>query len=602
MSHVVEHWLDEKDKEALQHIEDVTSKADEIQRQILTEILSTNANVEYLQQHGLHGSTDASTFKKLIPLISYEQLTPYLALIAHDDDSPILCSNPITHFFTSSGTSGGETKLIPMYEEEFVRRLSFFNYMMPRMKQLFPNINWQKGKGMNFHFAKPEFKTKAGIIVRSIFTSLHKRSSNLKSKPIGNNTSPDDIILCTDSFQSLYCQLLCGLYQNDVVFRLGALFASTLIHVFKFLENHWVVLANDILTGSINPKITNLSVRESVMKIVVKPNPEVADLIEHECSKGSWEGIIKRLWPNTKYINAIVTGSMSQYIPLLNFYTNNLPIVSDHYGSSECFLGLNLDPLCDPYEISYTLIPTMAYFEFLPIDRTNPNGEVTQQLVDLVDVKLGQEYELVITTFAGLYRYRMGDIIRVTGFTKKAPNFSFVCRKNVVLSLNNEKTDEAGLHKAVEEGGHVLKPFGATIVDYTSYADSSTIPGHYVLYFELIFDEHNKAQISNSIPSSVYEDCCFAIEETLNSLYRLARSHEKCIDPLEIKIVKAGTFEKLMQLAINRGASITRYKTPRCLNSKQIHIIQLLESNLVSNYFSQKSPKLDANRALTFLP
>ncbi|XP_050935075.1 indole-3-acetic acid-amido synthetase GH3.6-like isoform X2 [Cucumis melo] len=566
MSNFEEKWLDEKDKEALQYIEDITTKADEIQRQILNEILSKNANVEYLQKHGLDASTDSSTFKKLIPLVYYQQLRPYIARIADGDDSSILCSNPITEFFKS--------------------------YITPRMKQLFPNINWHKAKGLNFHFAKPEFKTKGGIVVRSIFTNLHKRSSNLRSMPSGNNTSPDDIILCTDSYQSLYCQLLCGLYQNDVVFRVSALFASTLIHVFKFLENHWIDLATDIRTRTINPKITSSSVRESVMKIVVKPNPEVADLIENECGKGRWEGIITRLWPNAKYINAVVTGSMSQYIPLLNYYTNNLPIVSDHYGSSECFLGLNLDPLCNPDEVSYTLIPTMAYFEFLPIDMLNPKGEVNQRLVDLVDVKLGHEYELVITTFAGLYRYCMGDVVRVTGFKNKAPNFSFVRRKNVVLNISNEKTDEAGLHKAVEEGGRVMKQFGATIVDYTTYADISTIPGHYVLYWELTLDDL-KEQNLNYIPCSVFEDCCLAIENSLNLLYRLARSHEKCINPLEIKIVKAGTFEKLMQLALNRGASITQYKTPRCLNSSQIHIIQLLESNLVSNYFSKNYPNLE---------
>ncbi|XP_008441807.2 indole-3-acetic acid-amido synthetase GH3.5-like isoform X1 [Cucumis melo] len=596
MSSNVEHkWLlDEKDYEALQQIQDITSNADEIQPLILTEILSTNANVEYLQQHGLDGSTDSSTFKKLIPLVSYEQLQPYITRIAEGDDSPILCSNPITGFFVSSGTSGGEPKLVPIYEQEFERRLSFFNYLMARTKQLFPNINCYNDKAMNFHFAKPDHKTKAGILVSSVFTRLLKTSLNLKSIATGNNAIPDDILLCTDTYQSLYCQLLCGLYQNDLVFQVGSIFASGLLHVFKFLENHWADLVSDIRTGSINnPKITDLSLRESVMKILVKPNPQLADLIETECSKGTWKGIVRRLWPNTKYIKAIATGSLSQYIPLLNYYTNNLPIFSDHYGSTECLLGLNLDPICDPNETSYTLIPTMAYFEFLPMDTTNINGEVTQELVDLVDVKLGQEYELVITTFAGLYRYCIGDILRVTGFTNKAPKFSFVRRKNVILNLEYEKTNESDLRLGVEKAGGVLKPFGATIVDYTSYADTSTIPGHYVLYWELLIDgnDHN-TQTNHFIPSSVYNDCCLAIEDSLSTFYRIKRSQEKTINPLEIRVVKSGTFEKLMQLAINGGASMNQYKTPRSLNSNQIHFIQLLESNVISSYFSQKNPRV----------
>lgn len=153
--------------------------------------------------------------------------------------------------------------------------------------------------------------------------------------PSGSNTSPIDIIFCTDTYQSVYCQLLCGLYQNEVVFQVGALFASTLTYVLKFLEDHWILLANDIRTETVNnPKITNSSVRDSVMSILKSPNPQLADFIETECGKDSWEGIIKRLWPNTKYIKSIVSGSMSEYIPLLNYYSNNLPIISDHYSSS----------------------------------------------------------------------------------------------------------------------------------------------------------------------------------------------------------------------------------------------------------------------------
>jgi auxin responsive GH3 family protein len=76
------------------------------------------------------------------------------------------------------------------------------------------------------------------------------------------------------------------------------------------------------------------------------------------------------------------------------------------YASSECYFGLNLNPLCDPSEVSYTLIPTMAYFEFLPLNKIDENADSIsaseqEHLVDLVDVELGQEYELVVTTYAG---------------------------------------------------------------------------------------------------------------------------------------------------------------------------------------------------------
>lgn len=123
-------------------------------------------------------------------------------------------------------------------------------------------------------------------------------------------------------------------------------------------------------------------------------------------------------------------------------------------------------------------------------------------------------------------------MLRVAGFKNKAPQFSFICRKNVCLSIDSDKTDEVELHNAVLNGINHLMPFDATLIEYTSYADTTTIPGHYVLFWEL------NVNGSTPIPPSAFEDCCLAIEESLNSVYRQGRASDKSIGPLEIKIVE----------------------------------------------------------------
>ncbi|KAF3964427.1 hypothetical protein ACB098_06G101500 [Castanea mollissima] len=585
--------LDGKNKKALQFIEDVTSNADEVQRRVLAEILSRNVHVEYLQRHGLNGCTDQETFKKVVPVVTYEDLKPEIDRIGNGDASPILCSQPISEFLTSSGTSGGERKLMPTIEEELERRSLLYSLLMPVMNQCVPGLD--KGKGMYLLFIKSEAKTPGGLVARPVLTSYYK-SSHFMDRPYDpytNYTSPNETILCPDSYQSMYSQLLCGLYQNTQVLRVGAVFASGFIRALKFLEKNWLLLCNDIRSGTLDPKITDSSVREAVMKIL-EPNPRLADFIEAECGKDSWSGIIIRLWPNTKYIDVIVTGTMSQYIPTLDYYSNGLPLVCTMYASSECYFGLNLNPLCKPSEVSYTLIPTMCYYEFLPVNRNSGFNESfskpvslddkeNQDLVDLVDVKLGQEYELVVTTYAGLYRYRVGDILRVAGFKNKAPQFNFVCRKNVVLSIDSDKTDEVELQNAVKNAANNLLSFDASLTEYTSYADTSTIPGHYVLYWEISVSR------ATPIPPSVFEDCCLTVEESFNSVYRQGRVSDKSIGPLEIKIVESGTFDKLMDYAVGQGASINQYKAPRCV--KYAPIVELLNSKVVANYFSPKCPK-----------
>ncbi|KAL8239238.1 hypothetical protein R6Q59_015805 [Mikania micrantha] len=578
-----DYTLTEKNKKTLEFIEDVTSKPDEVQLNVLSDILTQNATVEYLRRHGLSGETDRETFKKLIPVITYEDLQPDITRIVNGDQSPILSSHPISEFLTSSGTSGGERKLMPTIEAELERRTLLYSLLMPVMSQFVSGLD--KGKGMYFLFVKSESTTPGGLVARPVLTSYYKSNHFMERPfdPYTNYTSPNETILCQDSIQSMYSQMLCGLCLNKEVLRVGAVFASGFIRAIRFLEKHWKLLCHDIRTGTVNPKITDPVVKDAVLR-VLKPDPDLANFIEHECSKKSWQGIITKIWPNTKYVDVIVTGTMSQYIPILDHYSNRLPLVCTMYASSECYFGVNLNPLCNPSEVSYTIIPTMAYFEFLPVGIDDQDQEQEQKLVDLSDVKLGQDYELVVTTYAGLYRYRVGDVLRVAGFKNKAPQFSFICRKNVALSIDSDKTDEVELHQAVEKASSHLAPFDATLIDYTSFADTTTIPGHYVIFWEL-----NIKGSFTHVPPSVLEDCCITIEESLNSVYRQGRASDKSISPLEIRIVETGTFEKLMDYAISLGASINQYKTPRCVKFEPI--IELLNSLVVSNYFSPKCPK-----------
>ncbi|KAJ4816205.1 Auxin-responsive GH3 family protein [Rhynchospora pubera] len=242
--------------------------------------------------------------------------------------------------------------------------------------------------------------------------------------------------------------------------------------------------------------------------------------------------------------------------------------------------------MCKPEEVSYTIMPNMCYFEFIPIEESY--GKVTGNIVDLADVEVGKEYELVITTYSGLWRYRVGDVLLVTGFHNTAPQFRFIRRKNCILSIEYDKTDETELQKGVERAAELIKPYGAGIVDYTSRNDITTIPGHYVIYWELLVKDGGKWP-----EKDVLDKCCLEMEEELNSVYWQCRTSD-IISPLEIRVLRSGTFEELMDCAISRGASINQYKTPRCVNI--LPIIQLLDSRVVSTHFSQGKPQWSPQR------
>jgi auxin responsive GH3 family protein len=71
-----------------------------VQERVLKEILTSNAETEYLQKYHINGATDRDSFKSKIPMVTYEDLQPQIQRIANGDKSPILSSHPISEFLT----------------------------------------------------------------------------------------------------------------------------------------------------------------------------------------------------------------------------------------------------------------------------------------------------------------------------------------------------------------------------------------------------------------------------------------------------------------------------------------------------------------------
>ena len=262
---------------------------------------------------------------------------------------------------------------------------------------------------MNLLFVKSEMPTPSGLPARPVLTSYYKSPHfrNRSPDPFNDHTSPDEAILCPDIHQSMYCQLLAGLLLRHSVLRISAVFASALLRCISFLKRHFFGLSHDIRTGFLSSSVTNPGCREAMSALLSSPSPILADEINAICN-GAWKGILCRLWPKARCIEAVLTGSMAQYVPALEYFTDGMiPLVCTMYASSECYFGVNLRPLCDPADVSYTLLPNMAYFEFLPLENgwrsriCEEDAMRDVELVNLVDVKLDCYYELVVTTFAG---------------------------------------------------------------------------------------------------------------------------------------------------------------------------------------------------------
>jgi auxin responsive GH3 family protein/jasmonic acid-amino synthetase len=267
------------------------------------------------------------------------------------------------------------------------------------------------GKALQFVYGSKQVFTQGSILATTATTNLYRsrRFKEAMKDIMSQCCSPDEVIFGPDFHQSLYCHLLCGLIYSDEVQFVFSPFAHSLVHAFHTLEEVWEDLCADIRDGVLSKRVTTPSIRQAVSKIL-RPNPELASLIYNKCQNlSNWYGVIPTLWPNAKYIYGIMTGSMEPYLKKLRHYAGHLPLMSADYGASEGWVGSNVNPTLPPEEVTYAVLPNIAYFEFIPLEK--PKGEemenfssihyIESEPVGLTEVEVGKIYEVVITNFAG---------------------------------------------------------------------------------------------------------------------------------------------------------------------------------------------------------
>jgi hypothetical protein len=65
------------------------------------------------------------------------------------------------------------------------------------------------------------------------------------------------------------------------------------------------------------------------------------------------------------------------------------------------------------------------------------------------ELEPGGEYSVILTTSGGLYRYRLGDRVRVSGFARRTPMLDFLGREGGISDLCGEKLNPAFVQNAI---------------------------------------------------------------------------------------------------------------------------------------------------------
>lgn len=182
-----------------------------------------------------------------------------------------------------------------------------------------------------------------------------------------------------------------------------------------------------------------------------------------------------RLWPQLQFISCWDQASSAPMAAWLRSQFPGVHLQGKGLLATEGMISL---PLCGHG------LPVLAlesgFFEFL--DR---EGQVW--LADQVQV--GQQYQILMTTHSGLYRYAIGDWVRVGGLAQRTPMLEFIGRDQTSSDLCGEKLNDAFVAERIAKLGRrfamlVPVPAAAPLASNPDGSTTAAQPAHYQLWLD----------------------------------------------------------------------------------------------------------------------
>jgi GH3 auxin-responsive promoter len=184
-----------------------------------------------------------------------------------------------------------------------------------------------------------------------------------------------------------------------------------------------------------------------------------------------------------------------------------------------------------------------VFFEFAPVDGWDGGARET---VLLHELEHGHSYYVFVTTFAGLVRYDMNDVMRVTGRVGRTPTLEFVRKGRGVTNITGEKMTEDQLNAAVSA---VAAALGIRVPFHLAVADAAA--GHYRAYIES--DDAGfgaRDTLANLLDSKL---------ASLNIEYSAKRASGR-LPPLQVIAVRAGTGRAYREHCVRKGQRDSQFK------------------------------------------
>ena len=465
----------------------------EVQNDVLLNLVDKAKNTIIGRDFGFSSIKSYEDFSKKVPVFSYENFSDKIEL-ARKGENNIFWPTKIKWFAKSSGTTNSKSKFIPVSDESL------------------EDCHYAAGKDLLCMYLNNNSDSQ-------LFTG--------KSLRLGGSKTP------YEKNGTFYGDLSAILIDN---MPFWAEFSSTPSNKTSLMDD-WNYKIEAIINETINENVTSLAGVPSWMLVLLNK------IIERSDKK-----YISEIWPN---LEVYFHGGVS-FKPYLNQYNNILNNNSMHYyeiyNASEGFFAIQHENNSNELLL---MLDYGIFYEFIDMKCFQTKEE---KIIPLYEVEKNKNYAILITTNAGLWRYKIGDTVK---FTSLSPY------KIIITGRTKHFINVFGEEVIIENTDNVINrlssKYNLKIVDYTvaPIFMESNKKGAHEWFIEFSEEPNKNIKIDEIIDKELKKE---------NSDYEAKRYNNFTLEKPKVVVGSKGVFMKWLEINNKLGG---QNKIPRLSNNRK---------------------------------
>ena len=448
----------------------------------LRDILTLSKDTVYGREHHFDRILSATNAEDLFRLYSqyvpvndsFETLRPYVERHKNGERDILFPGKPDMYATTSGTTS--QPKWVPMthkYLKDVYGKMThvwIWNFITHRSRIFGGHLFTTVGKELEGYAPDGTiYGAVSGVLVRDVPSIIKK-----------HYTAPAAVMSIDDYAARNYTLMRLAMQYRDVTLWATAN-PSTILELLRTLNENTETMIDDIEQGTLSLNFTISDYIREQLDAYMSPQPERAqELRELLKQHGKLEP--KHFWPWLQLLSTWKCGNTKIYMEkyMDQFDWSKTFYQELGYIATECRFGFSVDDTNES-----VLFPHFHYYEFVEESQLD---KPHKQFLQIYELEKGKRYCAYVTTYSGLYRYNMNDLVEVGGKFYNTPTVHMVSKVNGIVSMTGEKLYEPQFIDAVHKAEELMQVKTKFFVGFADVRGSK-----YHFYYEFVDESIDQA-------------------------------------------------------------------------------------------------------------